>query len=296
MRRGVRNHRSGTADLIPCLSRVDVATSCGISKWKFTGSSMDIVSYISPERLKTFEKFTDRQEKAIALHNYTLQLGSSLMSLIALLELSLRNSTNERIIHDFGDPNWLLHGSKVVPLEGYDQKAVSSATSHARRALYSKLTYKEKNWLDAFAFPNGKLASVTHKTTVKKRQALFVVSHGQVISQTTFSFWKRLYSRDYERVLWKTSLKAVFPNKKLRRSDVARSLEVIYATRNRVAHHEPVYGERLEDAMEAIDFIRDKLGATGANEDTTFKKLSRIQYLRLRMDYEAFCEAWRTLT
>ncbi len=48
--------------------------------------------------------------------------------------------------------------------------------------------------------------------------------------------------------------------------------------------------------MEAIDFIRDTLGANREDDDTTFKKLSRIQYLRLRMDYETFCEAWRTLT
>jgi len=54
---------------------------------------MDVVDYISAERLETYEKHTDRREKAIALHNHTLQLGSSLMSMIALLELSLRNST-----------------------------------------------------------------------------------------------------------------------------------------------------------------------------------------------------------
>ncbi|WP_299723124.1 hypothetical protein [uncultured Tateyamaria sp.] len=149
---------------------------------------MDIVSYISPERLKTFENHTDRQEKAIALHNYTLQLGSSLMSLIALLELSLRNSTNERIIRHFGDPNWLLPGKTAVPLEGYERKAISSATSHARKALYSKLAYKEKTWLDAFAFPTGKPAGTTHKTIAKK-DSHFLLSHtGKLFLRQHFLF------------------------------------------------------------------------------------------------------------
>ena len=58
---------------------------------------MDIVDFISEERLKTYEDQTDRRERAIALHNQTLQLGSSLMSMIALFELALRNSTNMRI-------------------------------------------------------------------------------------------------------------------------------------------------------------------------------------------------------
>ncbi|MEP3945717.1 hypothetical protein [Ascidiaceihabitans sp.] len=257
---------------------------------------MDTVDFISPERLKTFEKQTDRQEKAVALHNHTLQLGSSLMSMIALLELSLRNSTNQRLIESFSDTEWLLPGHASIPLKAFEKNAISSAIAHARKAAYAKLSYKEKAYLDAFAFPSGKPADTTHKVEVRKRQSLFVVSQGQVISQTTFSFWKRLYSAEYDATLWKTCLKRVFPDKKLKRSDVSVALETIYATRNRVAHHEPVYGARLEEAMNALEMVRNSLGASSATVDTSFKKFSRIQYLRLRMDYESFVEAWQTLT
>jgi len=257
---------------------------------------MDVVDFISAERLKTYENQTDRQEKAIALHNHTLQLGSSLMSMIALLELSLRNSTNQRLIEDFGDDEWLLPNHTSLPLKNFERTAISSAVSHAQKSAYAKLSYKEKSFLDAFAFPAGVPPGTSHKKAVKQRQALFVVSHGQIISQTTFSFWKRLYSSDYENDLWRPSLKRVFPNKDLKRSDISRSLEVVYATRNRVAHHEPVYGQRLTDAIEALEFLRDALGARKGEEDTSFKKFSRIQYLRLRMDYESFLEAWTTLT
>ena len=261
-----------------------------------TGFTLDVVDFISPERLKTYEGHTDSQKKAIALHGHTLQLGSSLMSMIALLELSLRNSSNHCLTNGFGDADWLLPGKKVVPLKPFEMKAISTATNHAQKAAYSKLSYKEKTYLDAFAYPTGIPAGTPHKNVVKKRQSLFVVSHGQIVSQTTFSFWKRLYSGEYEADLWKPCLKKVFPNKNLKRGEIAASLETIYATRNRVAHHEPVYGQRLVDVMTAIDFIRNSLGAKRLDEDSNFKRFSRVQYLRLRMDYESFSEAWYTLT
>ena len=218
------------------------------------------------------------------------------MSMIALLELSLRNSTNHCLVEDFGDNDWLLPGRTTLPLKSFEKSAVSIATNHAQKAAYSKLSYKEKSFLDAFAFPGGVPVGISHKKRVKKRQALFVVSHGQIIAQTNISFWKRLYSNDYENDLWKPSIKRVFPNKSLKRSDVSRSLETIYATRNRVAHHEPVYGNRLVEAMQALGFIRDSLGAKNSGEETAFKRFSRVQHLRLRMDYEAFMEAWEVHT
>ena len=257
---------------------------------------MEILDFISEERLKTFENHTNRQPKAIALHNHTLQLGSSLMSMIALLELSLRNSTNQQIIADYGNPEWLATGQQSLGLKPFEVKAIHSAIQYARKSAYAKLSYKEKVFLDAFAYPGGVPSNETHKKVVAKRQQLFVVSHGQIISQTTFSFWERLYSSDYESTLWKKSLKKVFPNKSLRRSDISKALEVIYATRNRVAHHEPVYGQKLSEAVAALDFIRNSLGAKSGEDNSNFKKFSTVQHLRVRMDYESYLEAWNTLT
>lgn len=256
---------------------------------------MEEVEFISEERLRTFAKFTKRQKNAVALHNHTLQLGSSLMSVIALLELALRNSTNQRLIQDFGNEEWLKPDSTTIPLGSFERKAVNTAIAHAKKAAYSKLNYKEKTALDERAFPAGVPIGIKHKNLVEKRQSLFEVSHGQIVSQTTFSFWKRLYSHDYEASLWKTSLKKVFPNKSLSRSEVAASLEVVYSTRNRVAHHEPVYGPRLDDAMNALNFFRRTLGAKKHDEETAFMRFSQVQTLRLQMDYEAFVRAWDTL-
>lgn len=257
---------------------------------------MDISEYISRERLNTFREFTDNQERAIALHNHTLQLGSSIMSMIALFELALRNSTNLQISKSFGDDNWLVSGAGKVPLKGFELNAVKSSTRQAQKAIYAKMASKEKVWLDAFAFPGPMPAGISHDNRVKHRQKMLVVSHGQVIAQTSLSFWKRLYAHNYEGVLWRRSLKRVFPNKNIERSDISTALETVYAARNRVAHHEPIYGDRLEEVISSLEYLRGSLGATYKGEETTFKNFSRVQYLRLRMDHESFLEAWRTLT
>jgi hypothetical protein len=257
---------------------------------------MEIEDFISIERLKTYQNHTDKQKKAIALHNHTLQLGTSLLAMIALIELSLRNITNLLLIEDFGDDEWLLPGHATLPLKPFERVSISKAYSHAQKAAYSKLSYNEKTDLDIKAYPNGIPHNTSHKAIVKKRQSLFSPSHGQVISQTTLVFWKRLYSGDYSDTLWKRSIKRAFPNKSLSRSDVSNALEVIYAARNRVAHHEPVYGERLERVIDAIRFIRCSIGAKKDNEETNFKKFSNVHDLRLQMDYGSFLEAWNTLT
>jgi hypothetical protein len=257
---------------------------------------MEVADFISAERLKTYREHTDRDKKAVALHNHTLQLGSSLMAMIALLELSLRNIANQRLVEDFGDDEWLLPGHTTLPLKPFEMSTISKAYSHAQKAAYSKLSYKEKTELDVRAYPDGIPPNTKHKTVAKKRQNLFMPSHGQVIAQTTLVLWKRLFSGEYESTLWKPSLRKAFPNKSLHRRDVSTALETIYGIRNRVAHHEPVYGSRLEETMKAIDFIRDSIGAKGGNDDTSFKKFSNVHHLRLKMDYAGFIEAWNTLT
>jgi len=257
---------------------------------------MQFEDFISTERLKTYQDRTDRHKKAVALHNHTLQLGASLMAMIALLELSLRNVTNKRLTEDFGDPDWLLPGHTALPLKSHEQSAIRKAYGLAQKAAYARLGHREKRYMDAFAFPAGVPANLSHKNIVQKRQAMFYIPHGQVISQTTLALWKRLYSSDYENTLWKQSLKKVFPDKSLTRGEVSRHLEAIYAAKNRVAHHEPVYGNRLENTMEAIQFVRDTIGARKQGEDSSFRKFSKVHYLRLQMDYESFIEAWHTLT
>ena len=98
---------------------------------------------------------------------------------------------------------------------------------------------------------------------------------GQLIAQLTLFFWKRLFSSDYEEALWRRSLKRLFPNKRMGRADVAAHLEVIYQARNRIAHHEPVYGDRLKEVLRSVDFILRNFGTPHPSDDAILKKMCR---------------------
>ena len=257
---------------------------------------MEIVELISEERLATYDEITAGRKQAIALHNQTRQLGSSLMSMIAVLELALRNATNIHLINVFGEADWLLPGDTSVPLHSPDKAKVSAAQSNAQKAAYAKLNGEQKRQLDAVAFPNGVPDRISRKKKVGKRRATITISHGQVLAQTTFYFWKRLYSSEYTDTLWKPALKRVFPNKSLQRGQISDALEHIYSTRNRVAHHEPVYGNRLENAMTSLEFLRDTFDTREVGANSEYRQFSKVHHLRLQMDYEAFKNAWETLT
>jgi hypothetical protein len=99
------------------------------------------------------------------------------------------------------------------------------------------------------------------------------VSDGKVIAETTFYFWKRLYSADYEQTLWRPTLKRTFPNKKMKRAQVAEHLECIYQARNRLAHHEPVLHKRFRDAIVGIEFLCENLGVPVPSQNTPLAKL-----------------------
>ena len=257
---------------------------------------MQIVELISEERLETYEKIALGRKQAIALHSQTLQLGSSLMAAIALFELALRNATNKHLIDAFGDSDWLLPEKTAVPLQKFERTKVSAAQSNARKASYAKLNPKQKRDLDTIAFPGVAPPKVSRKSRIRARRATLRITHGQIVAQTTLFFWKRLYSSDYEDTLWKPALKKVFPNKRLKRGQVSDALEHVYSTRNRVAHHEPVFEERLENAMKSLSFLRDTFNASREGADSAYRKFSKVQHLRLQMDYEAFKVAWDTLT
>lgn len=100
-------------------------------------------------------------------------------------------------------------------------------------------------------------------------------------------FWKRLYSGDYEQALWRTALKRVFPNKSLKRATIATQLERIYQTRNRIAHHEPIYGRRLTDTLTAIDFVVKNFGNPGAGGLTPIGKLLENDLLAVKQEAAA---------
>src|SRR5690606_22556134 len=165
-----------------------------------------------------------------------------------------------RLDQHFNTVDWLLHPPQPFSWQASERSKITAAYSQARKAGYAKLSQAAKRQLDAQVYPQSIPPNLPYEELVGARRQQLPVSRGQVIAQLTLFFWKRLFAKEYDHLLWRPTIKSIFPNKSLRRPHVASHLEVIYQARNRVAHHEPIYGRRLDEVLEAIDFMMAEFG------------------------------------
>jgi hypothetical protein len=127
-------------------------------------------------------------QTAIELHQETLRLGASLMSVTATVEIALRNSVCENLSHHFGVPNWLLQPPVPFQWRLPEQKKITMALDSARRAEYSKLTQAQKGALDALAYPRGRPPNVSHLKRAQDRRRRITVTEGKIIAELTLYF------------------------------------------------------------------------------------------------------------
>ncbi len=78
--------------------------------------------------------------------------------------------------------------------------------------------------------------------------------------------------------------------------DVSTKLEVLYAARNRIAHHEPIYGKKLEEVFEAINYIRNNFESTKSIPTGALFSFTEIQFYRLYIDFISFKNSWDLLS
>ncbi len=216
---------------------------------------------------------TGNSAVAVELHQETLRLGASMMSIIATLEIALRNSISENLGNHFSEPNWLQQPPAGFQWRPQERDKIAIAIDNAKRAEYAKLTQAEKTALDVTAFPNGRPAGTSHLARAKARRRHITVSDGKIIAELTLYFWKRLYGHDYDQTLWRTTLKRTFPDKRLSRAQVAIQLETLYQARNRLAHHEPVLHDRFHETMNSIEFVSQRLQSRTASVEAPLATL-----------------------
>ena len=218
-----------------------------------------LANFISAERLDKLLRLTGDLEVAIQIHQDTLALNSQLIKIVAMIEIALRNTIYTNIMHHFEAANWLQQPPVTLTFGDGDRKEIIKALDRAKRSEYAKKSQAEKAVLKAKVFPNGKPKDIKPFKYVQKKRENIPVSDGKIIAELTFAFWKRLYSAEYEHQLWRTTLKRTFPNKSLKRAQVSAQLEIVYQMRNRLAHHEPVVGDRFHKLIGAIKFILQEL-------------------------------------
>jgi hypothetical protein len=238
---------------------------------------IEVVKFlISEERLNTFRKITFSDVDAIELHQASMNLAGTLICILGTIEVALRNAVCHRIRNDYEIEDFLRNPPRSIHWQTLENSQIQTAIKYAQKAIYSKMENEDKTALHANIRNPGRIKKRADRA--KARQETLSVSLGQVVTQLTIHFWKRLFSSHYEKTLWKTSLRKLFPNKNLSRSTVATELEVIYQIRNRLAHHEPIYGTRLEKTQQAIVFFTKNFLTKIEAKETAFSKLILPQY------------------
>ncbi|MFM0223254.1 hypothetical protein [Paraburkholderia dipogonis] len=170
-----------------------------------------VATLLSGERLGTFHALAGTTRAAVALHQQMLQLAGALMSVTAVVEIALRNAVCDRLSDHFGVDGWLRRPPAPFAWKIEERGKIEAAVRGAQRAAYAKLKPADKRALDQAAFRRGVPPALDHEYRVDARQKAIAVRSGQVITQLTMYFWKRLFSRDYEQTLWKPALKPIFP-------------------------------------------------------------------------------------
>jgi len=155
----------------------------------------------------------------LQLYQWNIAVSGALHEAISQLEVLLRNALDEQLrryhgkVHS-GGGDW--YADLAVPLQADLRSQVAVARGRARKGGRPEV-------------------------------------HGKVIAELTFGFWRYLLDARHQATLWAPALRHAFPHLRPRvRSQVYDRVERLHRLRNRVAHHEPLYGLPLEQAWREL--------------------------------------------
>ena len=172
-------------------------------------------------RLKSYLATTGGDaEAAIRLYDWNIAVAASLWEDISRLEVGVRNAIDGALVNHaaaqrWGRP-WYFHAPLFQGRHG--ARAREDIEGVRRRAANEG-----------------------------SRRA----SHGQVISELSFGFWRYLCHASYHTSMWVPAVANAFPahpsgrQVRLVRSDVADRMQRLHFLRNRIAHHEPIHRRDL---------------------------------------------------
>ena len=232
-----------------------------------------IIELLSAERLSYIAKLTDSKPLMIKIHQEILSLNGALMSIVGVIEIALRNTIYQNLNQHFNKEGWFSKPPAPFKWQKDEKRKIKRASDYVKDEAYSTMTQSQKSQLKQLAFPNGYPENISDQNKMKAIRNKIPISDGKLIAELMFSFWKQMYALEYEKPLWKTTLKRTFPNKTIARESIAEHLQTIHKTRNRLAHHEPVLNDRFYATIGAIQFILENLNHRRPNPNSPLAKL-----------------------
>ncbi|MBU2669813.1 Abi family protein [Actinoplanes bogorensis] len=168
---------------------------------------------LSPERLRPYAIAVGGDLAAsLDLYSWNTEISAALAATIGHVEVILRNAIHESLTvwsaREFSEPKWYLDAGHLLQARAIDDIRVAQ-----RRAVRDR----------------------RHNETP-----------GRVVAELSLGFWKYLLANHYDATLWRQALHEAFPGQERRRV-IKDAIEVLHLSRNRIAHHEPMFNRPLAD-------------------------------------------------
>jgi Abi-like protein len=173
--------------------------------------------WISARRFEPYIAATDGDaHAALALYQWNGRVAGALLELIAHVEVLVRNAIHNRLKRD--TPDNALHSwlTNAELLQEKQVKAVQDAVAKLKRSGKSP-------------------------------------TEDRVVAGLYFSFWSSMVGTAYEQ-LWRDTLSHAFPLAK-NRKEIAGPLNRLVQVRNKLAHHEVLIAEPIQEHVERALFI-----------------------------------------
>ena len=179
-------------------------------------SPSELEQLISPGRFATFVTLANGDRSlAVDLHEWTGAVAGALFTDFRTLEVVYRNHVDQA-----------LHSH------------VASVAPQVQHWMW------DSSWIPASGYWWNDEAEQALKAA-RKRAGGRKASHGAVVAELTFGFWRYIVSGRYEESFWNTALDDAFADipghaPGDRRRTLEQAMINLLALRNRLAHHEPI--------------------------------------------------------
>lgn len=186
----------------------------------------ELETALSPERFATYLAATGGDRgRAVRLYTWNTAASAAFYGPLQALEVTLRNGFHRNLAVRYG-ADW------------YDNPAIGLDLGCLKRVAQAKKELTRSG---------------------------YAVDPPHVVADLSFGFWVSLLGSggfqgpgrtrkaNYEMTLWRPALRAAFPHApKMNRKAAHAPLDYLRTFRNRIAHHEPVFGRHLEKDYDSI--------------------------------------------
>ena len=184
-------------------------------------------------------------ETAIRLYDWNIRAGGSFHEDLGRLEVVFRNTIDAALVTYGSSQGW-------------------STVWYQRSRLFLHSARARKD-----------IDSARSRATWRGRTE----THGRVLAELSFGFWRYLCTASYLTSLWVPALAGAFPrhpkvgNPRAVRADVEDRIQRLHYLRNRIAHHEPIHQRDLKrdlnDLVELAGWICTDTQVWVTNESRT---------------------------